>query len=88
MGIKGLYDNVSFEFRCFLRFLTNNGQWKQSGTVRRSTDGHFINANVDTDVLICEQSDYASTKKPEEMYNIVEHFCLGRRRIELFGEVN
>lgn len=27
-----------------------------------------------------------STKKPEVMYRIIEHFALGRRRLELFGE--
>jgi mRNA (2'-O-methyladenosine-N6-)-methyltransferase len=56
------------------------------GTVRRSTDGHFIHANVDTDVIITEMPEYASTRKPEEMYEIIERFCLGRRRLELFGE--
>jgi len=55
--------------------------------VVRSTDGHFIHANVDTDVLVSEEFDYGSTRKPEEMYELIERFCLGRRRIELFGEV-
>jgi N6-adenosine-specific RNA methylase IME4 len=27
-----------------------------------------------------------STKKPEELYHIIEHFAQGMRRIELFGE--
>ncbi|KAJ4804662.1 N6-adenosine-methyltransferase subunit METTL14 [Rhynchospora pubera] len=27
-----------------------------------------------------------STKKPEHMYQIIEHFALGKRRLELFGE--
>lgn len=27
-----------------------------------------------------------STAKPEDFYRIIEHFSLGRRRIELFGE--
>lgn len=27
-----------------------------------------------------------STEKPEDMYRIIEHFALGRRRLELFGE--
>ena len=27
-----------------------------------------------------------STKKPEDMYRIIEHFALGKRRLELFGE--
>uniref|UniRef100_A0A803M095 Methyltransferase-like protein 1 n=1 Tax=Chenopodium quinoa TaxID=63459 RepID=A0A803M095_CHEQI len=56
------------------------------GTVRRSTDGHIIHANIDTDVIIAEEPPYGSTAKPDEMYRIIEHFALGRRRIELFGE--
>lgn len=36
-------------------------------------------------------NDYAygvagSTQKPEDMYRIIEHFALGCRRLELFGE--
>lgn len=27
-----------------------------------------------------------SSAKPEDMYRIIEHFALGRRRLELFGE--
>ncbi|KAK1576857.1 hypothetical protein Q3G72_017025 [Acer saccharum] len=56
------------------------------GTVRRSTDGHIIHANIDTDVIIAEEPPYGSTRKPEDMYRIIEHFALGRRRLELFGE--
>jgi len=56
------------------------------GTVRRSFDGHFIHANVDTDVIVSEEPDYGSVRKPTEMYEMIERFCLGRRRLELFGE--
>ncbi|XP_077241939.1 N6-adenosine-methyltransferase non-catalytic subunit MTB-like [Tasmannia lanceolata] len=56
------------------------------GTVRRSTDGHIIHANIDTDIIIAEEPPYGSTTKPEDLYRIIEHFSLGRRRIELFGE--
>lgn len=28
------------------------------GTVRRSTDGHIIHANVDTDIIISEEPAY------------------------------
>ncbi|KAK9103666.1 hypothetical protein Sjap_020920 [Stephania japonica] len=56
------------------------------GTVRRSTDGHIIHANIDTDIIIAEEPPYGSTIKPEDMYRIIEHFSLGRRRLELFGE--
>ncbi|XP_024520156.1 methyltransferase-like protein 14 homolog [Selaginella moellendorffii] len=56
------------------------------GTVRRSSDGHIIHANVDTDVIISEEPPFGSVAKPEELYHIIEHFALGRRRLELFGE--
>lgn len=56
------------------------------GTVRRSSDGHIIHANVDTDIIISEEPEYGSTTKPEELYHIIEHFAQGQRRIELFGE--
>lgn len=56
------------------------------GTVKRSSDTHFIHTNLDTDVLVDEEpDDIGSTAKPFEMYDIMERFCLGRRRLELFG---
>jgi len=56
------------------------------GSVRRNADPHLIHANIDTDILIAEEPEYGSLRKPEEIYHIIEHFCLGRRRLELFGE--
>ncbi len=55
------------------------------GTVRRSTDGDFIHANVDIDLIIDEEAEPGSLDKPVEMFHIVEHFCLGRRRLHVFG---
>ncbi|XP_070545428.1 N(6)-adenosine-methyltransferase non-catalytic subunit METTL14-like [Ptychodera flava] len=55
------------------------------GTVRRSTDGDFIHANVDLDVIISEEPKSGSLEKPVEIFHIIEHFCLGRRRLHLFG---
>ena len=55
------------------------------GTVRRSTDGDFIHANVDIDLIISEEPEYGSNEKPSEIFTIIEHFCLGRRRLHLFG---
>eukprot|EP00435_Cladocopium_sp_Y103_P052312 s449_g16.t1 len=49
------------------------------GTVKRSVDTHFIHANCD------EEKSFGSTHKPIELYETIEHFCLGRRRLELFG---
>eukprot|EP00210_Caulerpa_lentillifera_P009508 g9067.t1 len=56
------------------------------GTVRRALDGHVIHANIDTDVIISEEPPLGSTEKPDQLYQIIERFCLGQRRIELFGE--
>ena len=56
------------------------------GAVKRGVDGHFIHANIDTDVIVSEEPPAGSTEKPDELYRIIERFCLGRKRIELFGE--
>ena len=69
------------------------------GTVRRSVstplkaknthlfqvDSHFIHCNIDTDVIIAEEQPDGSKHKPEELFNIIENFCMGRRRLEIFG---
>jgi len=56
------------------------------GAVKRGIDGHFIHANIDTDVIVSEEPLFGSLEKPQELYRIIERFCLGRKRIELFGE--
>lgn len=57
------------------------------GTVRRSTDTHFVHCNVDTDVIIWSGDDTPMDmkSKPPELYRVIENFCLGTRRLELFG---
>ncbi|XP_018099098.1 N6-adenosine-methyltransferase non-catalytic subunit isoform X4 [Xenopus laevis] len=55
------------------------------GTVHRSTDGDFIHANVDIDLIITEEPEIGNIEKPVEIFHIIEHFCLGRRRLHLFG---
>ncbi|KAF9264563.1 MT-A70-domain-containing protein [Marasmius fiardii PR-910] len=55
------------------------------GTVRRSTDSWFVHCNVDTDVILWEGDSTDPTLKPPEMYTLIENFCLGTRRLELFG---
>ena len=55
------------------------------GTVKRSTDGDFIHANVDIDLIIDEAPEYGSKEKPVEIFHMIEHFCLGRRRLHIFG---
>ena len=38
------------------------------GTVKRSTDGNFIHANVDIDLIIDEEAPYGSKDKPVSAY--------------------
>lgn len=39
----------------------------------------------DTDVIFWEGDPSDPTRKPPEMYQLIENFCLGTRRLELFG---
>ncbi|KAH9948483.1 MT-A70-domain-containing protein [Amylocystis lapponica] len=55
------------------------------GTVRRSTDSWFVHCNVDTDVMLWEGDPTDPTRKPPETYTLIENFCLGLRRLELFA---
>ena len=44
------------------------------GTVRRSTDGDFIHANVDIDLIIDEEPEVGSLDKPGEIkFNRIEN---------------
>lgn len=56
------------------------------GAIKRGVDSHFIHANIDTDVIVSEEPPLGSTEKPVELYRVIERFCMGRKRIELFGE--
>ena len=56
------------------------------GTVKRNQDGHFIHSNVDLDVIVSEETDYGDLSKPEEIFRTMEHFCLGKRRLHIFGD--
>lgn len=56
------------------------------GAIKRGVDSHFIHANIDTDVIVSEEPTLGSTEKPVELYRVIERFCMGRKRIELFGE--
>ena len=49
------------------------------GSVKRGQDGHFIHANCDTDIIVAEEPPLGSTAKPEELYQVIERFCNGRR---------
>ncbi|KAM0749171.1 MT-A70-domain-containing protein [Meredithblackwellia eburnea MCA 4105] len=55
------------------------------GTVRRSNDPWFVHCNVDTDVIVWEGDDSDPNLKPPELQSVIENFCLGTRRLHLFG---
>ena len=42
---------------------------------------------LDTDVIIWEGDPADPTRKPPEMYTLIENFCLGMRRLEVFGKL-
>lgn len=56
------------------------------GTVKRNQDGNFIHSNVDLDVIVSEEKEYGDLSKPEELFRTMEHFCLGKRRLHIFGD--
>jgi hypothetical protein len=74
-----------------------NGLFKESkehfllgikGTIRRNVDTHIVNTNIDTDVVVTEDSFIPKNSNfeqliPSELFNIVSRLCLGRRRIFL-----
>lgn len=53
--------------------------------VNNKNDPFFIHPNIDTDVILSEQPDWSKLDKPNELYEIIERFCLGRRKLNLFG---
>ncbi|WFC97920.1 mRNA (2'-O-methyladenosine-N(6)-)-methyltransferase [Malassezia yamatoensis] len=63
------------------------------GTVVRSDDAKFVHCNIDADVILWpgervgegDTSYLSPLRKPHELYDIAENFCLGTRRLELFG---
>ncbi|GAA5941467.1 hypothetical protein JCM1841_001059 [Sporobolomyces salmonicolor] len=55
------------------------------GTVRRSTDSWFVHCNVDTDVIVWEGDEEDPALKPPELQSLIENFCLGTRRLHLYG---
>ena len=48
-------------------------------------DPDYIHANIDSDVILTEEKDFNDFDKPEEIYDVIERFCLGRKRLMLFG---
>ncbi|CCF57667.1 hypothetical protein KAFR_0D00210 [Kazachstania africana CBS 2517] len=53
-----------------------------TGTVRRSTDGHLIHCNVDTDLSI-ETQGAQNVAVPEHLYKVAENFSTATRRLHI-----
>lgn len=53
-----------------------------TGTVRRSSDGHLIHCNVDTDLVI-QNSHMRNGPVPSHLYKIAENFSTATRRLHI-----
>lgn len=84
-NIKSPGHNKNLELKAIFQRTKEHCLMGIHGTVRRSTDGDFIHANIDIDLVIAEEEPWGSAEKPVEIFHIIEHFCLGRRRLHLFG---
>jgi len=42
-----------------------------------------INRNIDCDVIVSEVRE--TSRKPDEIYGLIERMCPGSKKIELFG---
>lgn len=49
---------------------------------------HRSSLFADTDVILWEGDPTDPTRKPPEMYTLIENFCLGLRRLELFAHAH
>ena len=43
----------------------------------------WINRGIDTDVIVSEVRE--TSRKPDEVYRIIERMCPGGRKLEIFG---
>ncbi|QLL31167.1 hypothetical protein HG536_0B00280 [Torulaspora globosa] len=53
-----------------------------TGTVRRSTDGHLIHCNIDTDLSI-EEKGARDGAVPSHLYRVAENFSTSTRRLHI-----
>eukprot|EP00730_Choanoeca_flexa_P007724 TRINITY_DN12383_c0_g1_i8.p1 TRINITY_DN12383_c0_g1~~TRINITY_DN12383_c0_g1_i8.p1 ORF type:complete len:420 (+),score=104.78 TRINITY_DN12383_c0_g1_i8:188-1447(+) len=58
------------------------------GSVKRNIDTHLIHANMDIDLIVDEERELGQTDKPDEIFDIMERFCLSRKRLHLFANDN
>lgn len=54
-----------------------------TGTVRRSSDGHLIHCNVDTDLKIENEEENQNQVVPTHIYKVAENFSSATRRLHI-----
>jgi hypothetical protein len=63
----------------------NPHSFHREPTPTPTTNTPFFYSTLDTDVILWEGDPTDPTRKPPEMYTLIENFCLGLRRLELFA---
>lgn len=63
-SLQLLFKCLSLELSVVLLLIKEHCLLGIKGTVRRSTDGHIIHANIDTDVIIAEEPPYGQFYLP------------------------
>jgi len=54
-----------------------------SGNAKRNVDHDFIHSNCDIDLIV--HPELPNNEKPSEIFEVIERFCLGKRRVQIFG---
>ena len=69
------------------RFVLRDSDWDIMSKEQIMQTGlvQFVHPGSCTDVIVGEQPPGGSTVKPTELYDLIERYCVGRRRLELFG---
>ena len=57
--------------------------WDENGNLKIPS---WCNRGLDTDVIVSEVRE--TSRKPDEVYGLIERLCPGGRKIEIFGRVH
>lgn len=55
-------------------------QWDEQGNLKFPS---WCNRGIDTDVIVSEVRE--TSRKPDEVYALIERMCPGGRKVEIFG---
>jgi N6-adenosine-specific RNA methylase IME4 len=67
--------------RCLVGVMNRN----QAESTSDARGMPFVHRCADADVLVAEMPAFGDTSKPAAMYELIERFCMGTRRLELFA---